>query len=95
MTQWISSGEYQAFLVDIKQYYHTAQLKAAYVVNHHMIQSYWHMGKQMLEKQANTAWGSQFLNQLFHDLQKEFPGSKGSRSATVNRHLNGASRPAL
>lgn len=75
MTQWVSSGEYQALLADIKQHYRSVQLKAAYAVNHHMIQFYWHMGKQILEKQAKTTWGSQFLNQLSRDLQKEFPGS--------------------
>jgi predicted nuclease of restriction endonuclease-like (RecB) superfamily len=85
MTQWVSSGEYQALLADIKQHYCSVQLKAAYAVNQHMIQFYWHMGKQILEKQTKTTWGSQFLNQLSRDLQTEFPGSKGFSVSNLER----------
>lgn len=69
--------EYQAFLADIKQSYQSAQLKAAHAVNREMIQFYWQLGKQILEKQAEVAWGSKFLEQLSRDLQIEFPGTKG------------------
>ncbi len=62
---------------EIKQRYQSAQLKAAYAVNHEMIQFYWLFGKQILEKQKKSVWGSKFLEQLSKDLQTEFPGTQG------------------
>ena len=77
MTTTIVDTEYQAFLADIKQHYRSAQLKAAYAVNREMIQFYWHLGKQIIEKQATAAWGASFwissheickLNSLEHKV---------------------------
>lgn len=77
MSQFILEPEYQALIADIKQHYRKAQLKAAYVVNHEMIQFYWQLGRSILAKQAQTSWGSKFLDQLSKDLQAEFPGTAG------------------
>ncbi len=77
MSQFLQDTDYQAFLTHIKQHYRSAQLKAAYAVNHEMIQFYWLLGKQILEKQKQAQWGSKFLEQLSHDLQSEFPGTGG------------------
>lgn len=84
MSQLTLEPEYQAFLVHIKQHYQKAQLKAAYVVNHEMIQFYWQLGQMIIEKQGKTAWGSKFLNQLSKDLQTEFPGSTGFSTRNLN-----------
>lgn len=77
MSQLVLETEYQAFLAHIKQHYQKAQLKAAYAVNCEMIQFYWRLGQMIIEKQAQTAWGSKFLEQLSKDLQVEFPGTTG------------------
>lgn len=77
MSQFILEPEYQTFLADIKQHYRHAQLKAAYVVNHEMIQFYWQLGRLVIAKQTQTVWGSKFLEQLSKDLQTEFPGTTG------------------
>lgn len=77
MNQLILEPEYQVFLAHIKQHYQKAQLKAAYAVNHEMIQFYWQLGQMIIEKQDQTIWGSKFLDQLSKDLQAEFPGTKG------------------
>lgn len=68
---------YLEFISNIKNRYQAAQLKAASAVNTEMIQFYWKLGKDILEKQQNTIWGSKFLEQLSVDLQKEFTGAKG------------------
>ncbi len=75
--QLILEPEYQVFLAHIKKHYQNAQLKAAYTVNCEMIQFYWQLGQMIIEKQAQTAWGSKFLEQLSKDLQVEFPGTTG------------------
>jgi predicted nuclease of restriction endonuclease-like (RecB) superfamily len=77
MISFALESEYQAFLIDIKQHYQKAQLKAAYTVNREMIQFYWQLGQRIIEKQAQTAWGSKFLEQLSKDLQAAFPGTTG------------------
>jgi predicted nuclease of restriction endonuclease-like (RecB) superfamily len=85
MSQLILEAEYQAFLTHIKQYYQKAQLKAAYAVNCEMIQFYWRLGQMIIEKKAQTAWGSNFLRQLSKDLQAEFPATKGFSVSNLER----------
>lgn len=85
MNKLFIDTEYQAFLADIKQRYQSAQLKAAYAVNREMIQFYWQLGKQILEKQAQVAWGGKFLEQLSHDLRADFPGTKGFSVSNLER----------
>ena len=82
---FIMNAEYKNFVADIKQYYQNAQLKAAYAVNHEMIQFYWHLGKKILEKQTQSTWGTQFLEQLSKDLQLYFPGTKGFSVSSLER----------
>ena len=77
MSLLIQEPEYSAFLAEIKQQYQKSQLKAAYAVNREMIRFYWQLGQMIVGKQANTTWGSKFLDHLSHDLQAEFPGSTG------------------
>lgn len=76
-THFINNTEYTTLLEDIKQRYRSAQLKAAFAVNHEMIQFYWSLGKQIIEKQSKTNWGSKFLKQLSQDLRNHFPSTKG------------------
>ncbi len=85
MKQLILDPEYQAFLTHIKQNYQKAQLKAAYAVNREMIQFYWQLGQMIIEKQAQTAWGGKFLEQLSKDLQTEFPGTVGFSKRNLER----------
>ena len=68
---------YSEFVSEIKNKYQIAQLKAARSVNTEVIAFYWEFGKSIIEKQANTAWGDRFLEQLSADLQHEFVGAKG------------------
>lgn len=85
MTTLTIDTEYQAFLTDIKQRYRSAQLKAAYAVNREMIQFYWHLGKQILEKQTMATWGNKFLDKLSKDLRADFPGTKGFSVSNLER----------
>lgn len=51
--------------------------KAAVTVNTAMLQFYWELGADIVEKQKQFAWGSGFLNQLSTDLMNDFPEVKG------------------
>jgi predicted nuclease of restriction endonuclease-like (RecB) superfamily len=77
----ILTPEYKQWLAEIKNKVRSAQLKAATVVNSALIEFYWELGKMIVEKQEQTAWGDKVINQLSKDLQKEFTDIKGlSRS---------------
>lgn len=53
------------------------QVKAAVQVNIEMLDFYWELGADIVEKQAVTQWGDGFLKQLSIDLMLEFPEMKG------------------
>jgi len=73
----VLDSTYSDFLSRIKIRYQSAQLKAAQYVNRELVEFYWQLGKDIIEKQTQTAWGTKFLDQLSSDLQASFPGTKG------------------
>ena len=77
MTDLIKHSEYRDWLRDLKQQIKTGQIKAALSVNSHLIMLYWDLGRQIVEKQEKTQWGSGFIDQLSKDLMEEFPEMTG------------------
>ncbi|MDR3001198.1 MAG: PDDEXK nuclease domain-containing protein [Fibromonadaceae bacterium] len=77
MTEVVKLSEYRNWLRDLKQQIKTGQIKAALSVNSQMIMLYWDLGRQIVEKQEKTKWGSGFIEQLSKDLKKEFPEMAG------------------
>jgi len=73
----ITAEEYRDWLTDIKQRVQSAQLKAATAVNTALLEFYWSLGSDIVQKQKDIAWGSGFLKQLSKDLMAEFPDMKG------------------
>ncbi|WP_241237854.1 DUF1016 N-terminal domain-containing protein [Pseudoflavitalea rhizosphaerae] len=69
--------EYRLMLNEIKARIKSSQSKAALAVNSSLIQLYWHIGKLILQKQTEHAWGSQIIERLSNDLKAEFPGISG------------------
>ena len=70
-------SDYQHWLSTIKQNFQQSQLKAAVRVNTTLLEFYWQLGCDIVEKQKNSTWGSGFLVQLSQDLMAEFPDIKG------------------
>jgi len=68
---------YSAWLKEIKNKVRTVQLKATVKVNSEMLNFYWELGADIVEKQATAKWGDGFLSKLSHDLMAEFPDMKG------------------
>ena len=73
----IQNQEYSNWVVALKSTIKQRQIKAAIAVNSNLIMMYWDFGKQFVEKQENTKWGSGFVDQLSKDLKSEFPDIKG------------------
>ncbi|MDR2036531.1 MAG: PDDEXK nuclease domain-containing protein [Bacteroidales bacterium] len=72
-----SDSEYKQWLTDLKLRIRQSQLKAAIKVNSELINLYWSIGKDIIEKQENSKWGDQLIPQLSRDLKQEFPDMKG------------------
>jgi predicted nuclease of restriction endonuclease-like (RecB) superfamily len=68
---------YKKWLIELKQKIRAVQIKAAIAVNSEMLQFYWELGADIVEKQTKVKWGDGFLTTLSHDLIKEFPLAKG------------------
>jgi len=77
MSNLTLNTDYKLWLTELKKQIHISQIKAKISVNTEMILLYWDMGKQILEKQENSKWGSGFIDQLSKDLKTEFPDMKG------------------
>ncbi len=77
MESKLVTTEYKQWLGDLKNRLRQVQLKAAVQVNTALLEFYWELGAEIVEKQKQAAWGSGFLEQLSHDLMNEFPDMKG------------------
>lgn len=73
----LENNEYKKLITDLKNKVRSNQLKAAVKVNYELLDLYWSLGKEIVEKQKQYSWGDSFIKNLSKDLQQEFPGMKG------------------
>lgn len=69
--------DYRQWLSELSNRYRQSQIKAAVKVNSEMLQFYWMLGHDIVERQMENTYGSSFFKQLSRDLQRELPDSKG------------------
>ncbi len=69
--------EYKDWLATLKQRFSYSKTKAVVSVNRSLLQFYWELGLEILDRQERASWGDGFLGQLSRDLMKEFPDVKG------------------
>ncbi len=77
MVDKISSQTYKKWINELKEQFQKSQIKASIKVNSTLLEFYWDLGSEIVEKQKEYNWGSGFLEQLSQDLSKEFPDVKG------------------
>lgn len=77
MNKLLQNNEYQHWLKDLKQKVLQSQLKAVVKVNSALLEFYWELGEEIVQRQAQARWGDGFLKQLSQDLMAEFPEMKG------------------
>lgn len=70
-------ADYGQWLADIKNRVLTARHKAALAVNAELVSLYWHIGRDILQRQAAQGWGSKVIDRLGRDLREAFPEMKG------------------
>jgi len=77
MSNLIKDEEYRVWIVSIKSRVQAFQIKAAVAVNYAMLELYWFLGEQIIQRQETAKWGDRFLKQMSKDLASEFPEIKG------------------
>lgn len=89
MSKLFQSDDYELFLRELKERIRTAQIKAAVAVNKELILLYWQIGQEILVRQQQQGWGTNVINRLAQDLQKEFREMKGfsARNLSYMRSL--------
>jgi predicted nuclease of restriction endonuclease-like (RecB) superfamily len=79
----IAPSDYTAWLADIKARVVAARQRAALAVNAELIQLYWHIGRDILQRQSAQGWGSKVIERLARDLRAAFPDMKGFSSRNL------------
>jgi len=69
--------DYDALLADLKARIRAAQVRAALAVNRELVLLYWHIGRDILERQEAKGWGAKIIDRLSQDLRRAFPELKG------------------
>jgi predicted nuclease of restriction endonuclease-like (RecB) superfamily len=68
---------YAEWLVELKRRVRATQFQALRAANAEIIQLYWSVGRDILERQHRLGWGAGVLQRLSADLRREFPGQQG------------------
>jgi predicted nuclease of restriction endonuclease-like (RecB) superfamily len=69
--------DYAATLEALKQQVHSARLRVQRKANNELLQLWWSIGRTILDRQEQAAWGDKILARLADDLRREFPSMKG------------------
>ena len=69
----ILDQDYIQWIKELSSRYRRSQIKAAVKVNLEMLQFYWDLGKDIVEKKAESRWGSGFMKNLSRDLKEVNP----------------------
>ncbi|HAT1758250.1 DUF1016 N-terminal domain-containing protein [Legionella pneumophila serogroup 1] len=60
-------------------------MRADLAANSELIQFYWGLGKELIEKQKSHQWGTGFLEQFSHDMREAFPEMQGFSVRNLQR----------
>ncbi|MDN6875121.1 PDDEXK nuclease domain-containing protein [Pseudomonas citronellolis] len=74
---------YADWLADLKGRIHAAQQRATLAVNRELVQLYWQIGRDILQRQAAQGWGAKVIERLAQDLRTAFPNLKGFSRANL------------
>ena len=73
----LNHKSYVELIEGLKKQISQARIRAHLAVNKEMITLYWHIGKQILERQNSQGWGTKVIENISKDLRVEFPEMKG------------------
>lgn len=73
----VSPEGYGDWLAEVKAKVLAARQRASLAANAELVSLYWHIGRDILERQAAQGWGSKVIDRLGRDLREAFPEMKG------------------
>ena len=73
----ILDQDYILWIKDLSSRYRRSQIKAAVKVNQEMLQFYWELGKDIVERDVENRYGSRFYASLSRDLKTLLPDATG------------------
>jgi predicted nuclease of restriction endonuclease-like (RecB) superfamily len=76
-------ADYAQWLSSLKSRISSAQQRAALSVNQALVQLYYQIGSEILERQTRQGWGSKVIDHLACDLRESFPKMKGFSSRNL------------
>ncbi len=68
---------YPEFLNSLKKRIAQSQVRAAVAVSYEVLSLYWHIGKEIIQRQEQQGWGTQVIDRLSRDLKNAFPSQQG------------------
>lgn len=74
---FIVTDEYREWIALIKDKIKSSQIKASVKVNRELLELYWHIGADIVNRQKHSKWGEGLLRQMSIDLKKAFPDMSG------------------
>ena len=69
--------DYPELLETLKTRIRNAQTHAALSVNRELVLLYWHIGREIIQRQSEQGWGAKIIDRLADDLRTEFPDIRG------------------
>lgn len=79
----LADKEYIEWLKELKARFRGSQAKAAVRANTAVLEFYWSLGRDIIQRKVESKWGSGFFNQLSLDMRAMFPDEKGFSSANL------------
>ena len=76
-TKIILDKDYGTFIVDLKQKIYSAKSKAILSANRLMIELYFDIGNEIVQKQEKFGWGKSIVEKMSKDLKNEFGEKSG------------------
>lgn len=73
----ITDKDYKQWVSEVRGRYRQSQIKAAVKVNSEMLQFYWLLGHDIVERQMENTYDSGFFKRLSADLQRQLLDIKG------------------
>jgi predicted nuclease of restriction endonuclease-like (RecB) superfamily len=68
---------YDEFYRNLTERIRAAQVRASLAVNRELILLYWHIGREILQRQDRAGWGAKIIDRISRDLRESFPAMQG------------------
>jgi predicted nuclease of restriction endonuclease-like (RecB) superfamily len=84
----IINKDFKNFIKDIKQKIYSAKNKAILSANRLMIELYFDIGKEIVDRQEKYGWGKSIVEQMSKELKDEFGAKSGYSASNLWRMRN-------